>query len=277
MKDSEKLIQHTLETFKNRVNTTISERQHWESTVYKSANDSLYALLVKVFELYEGTKGNSKADSLKRKWLMEQCQSKNLRIGKNLNFIQLITKLVFSDAGVDSKRVSSYSRVLIAASQSPDVQVADDIPDFIRKYGGIEEVRASLTKSSKTPGQRAEAGKALLQEATTIASVTCDELKAKATISKNHAVCLLGIMSASGELEIKHVVYDSESASDTVGSTTVINGALANLYSNHRKRTKEAEDKNNAEKAAADKASALVNIGDVKSKHEANVKTHTAA
>jgi hypothetical protein len=145
---SQNLTTSIVASFKERVNTITDERRTWQGTAFKSANDALYELLAQVYAVYDDSKGSTAADEAKREWLLQQCSKRSLKLNKNPSFIQLLVKLVFSDSDTDSRRVSSYGRVLTAAAQSSEVTVAADVPTFIRKYGGVEEIRASLAKNT---------------------------------------------------------------------------------------------------------------------------------
>lgn len=156
------ITNQTLSTFVKRVNTICDERKNWQVTAFKTANTQLYELLSQVYELYDSTKDETMAAKKKRDWLVQQCDEKQLRFKhKNPTMIQRIVKLVFTDAEINSRRISSYSRVLTAAAQSPTVNCAADVVTFIEKLGGIEEVRASLSPNSKSPSKRYEEGKEL--------------------------------------------------------------------------------------------------------------------
>ena len=95
-----------LQSFKENLKTIVEEREKWQGSLFKSANDSLYNLLGKIFDLIEETKTNTEADKEKRDWLLSECRKRKLRHNMKPSFIQLITKLVFSDSDVDSRRIS---------------------------------------------------------------------------------------------------------------------------------------------------------------------------
>ena len=125
-----------LHSFKENLKSIVVEREKWQGSLFKSANDSLYDLLGKIYDLIEETKTNTEADKEKRDWLLSECRKRNLRHNMKPSFIQLITKLVFCNSDVDSRRISSYVRVLTAAKQSKDVVVGVDFPNFIREVWG---------------------------------------------------------------------------------------------------------------------------------------------
>lgn len=265
MTDSTKLLTTSiLASFKERVNTISDERRTWQDTQFKTANDALYELLAQIYALYDDSKGATAADEAKREWLLQQCAKRNLKLNKNPSFIQLLVKLVFSDNDTDSRRISSYARVLSAAAQSSEVNVAADVPVFIRKHGGIEEIRASLAKNTKTPKQRAEAGRSIALNGKSIAEVTVDGSKYNAAALKGSFVLLVGVVTAKGTVEVKHVCYEISPSDRLYSAKTAVSAALSNVYTNNSKQTKAVANKNAAEQAIADKNARALSVADDK-------------
>ena len=94
-----------LQSFKENLKTIVVEKEKWRGSLFKSANDSLYDLLGKIYDLIEETKTNTEADKEKRDWLLSECRKRKLRHNMKPSFIQLITKLVFCNSDVDSRRI----------------------------------------------------------------------------------------------------------------------------------------------------------------------------
>jgi len=228
-----------IQSFKKNVNTIVKERKQWQGGLFKSANESLYDLLGRIFDLIEDTKTNTEADKEKRDWLLSECGKRNIKHNSKPSFIQLITKLVFRDSDVDSRRISSYVRVLTAAKQSRGVVVGADVPNFIRKYGGIEEIRASLSKNTKTPSQRAELGRGLALKSKVLCEVTTAEMLSYATKTKGTFAVALGIVNAKEDIEVKHGCYENPINNNMPSGKTAINNALSNLYSTIAKKEKD--------------------------------------
>jgi hypothetical protein len=193
-------------------------------------------MLSKIYDMYTQAMDGSSSDELKREWLFSEAERKGLKFNKTATFLQLVTKLVFSSDYSDSRRVSSYIRVLNAAAQSPEVMVGADIAGFIKKHGGIEEIRASLTKNTKTPKQRAQKGRELALDMQSIAVVETDETKEYTTDGAGEFVVIVGILNASGNVELKHICYEGEA--NGISGKTAVNAALSNLYSKYSKDAK---------------------------------------
>lgn len=237
-----------LVAFKKRVNTLSVEREQWQATQFASANDRLYQLLGEIYEIYLEAKDNTGIDQQKQEWLLSKVRERRVPLSKKPTFLQLITKYVFSESDTDSRRVNSYARVLNVAAQA-NVTSAGGISEFIKSYGGIEEIRSALAKNTKTPKQRAMAGAQLARTAQTIATVKSDQLAKYATTAKGTFVVLLGEMTPQGTVEIKHTVFSNNVGDEVTPSETVVAGALGNLYSNQMK----AERKKAAQKRREEK------------------------
>lgn len=227
-----------LTSFQNRVNTITQERRVWQDTQFTSANDALYELMAQIYALYDDSKGATAADEAKREWLLQQCAKRNLKLNKNPSFIQLLVKLVFCDTDTDSRRISSYVRVLTAAAQSSEVTVAADIPVFIRKYGGVEEIRAALAKNTKSPKQRADTGRSIAVNSKSLAEVALDTTKHNAATLKGSIVLLVGVVTAQGTVDVRHVCFELSPSDKLFAAKTAVNAALSNVYTNHSKHTK---------------------------------------
>jgi hypothetical protein len=244
MKNQTNLVDSTVANFKNVVEELMKERSDWQTNHFKSSNDVLYDLLAKIYELYLQSKGGEEADANKRTWLIEQCKERKINFKRNKpTMIQLITKLVFYDSLVDSRRVNSYARVLNVAAQSPKVQVSSDVPKFIKAYGGIEEVRAATAKNTKSPSERAEFGRKLLANKATIKTLDNETVKANAATVKGTVVLLVGIATAKGDVEVKEVCFEVADSKDLISNKTAIKTVLSSVYSTDCRRNKDIDQK----------------------------------
>ena len=227
-----------LHSFQQDVKNLITERAKWEEGEYKTSNNVLYNLLGKIYDMYLDTKTKDDADKEKKKWLINECEKREIKYNRKPTFLQLITKLVFANQNVDARRISSYVRVLNAAHQTKHVMNGNDIPNFILKYGGIEEIRASLTKNTKTPKQRAELGKKLAFNKKAICSIETNETSLHASLINGQFVVALGVANARGAIDVKHLCYDVTKNSNLPSAKTAINNLLSNLYSTSNQKNK---------------------------------------
>lgn len=235
-----------LAAFKERVNTLFAEREHWETTLYASANKRLYELLGNIYTIYLEAKDGNDVDAEKYAWLLNQLNERNIPTAKTPTFIQLITKYVFSESDTDSRRVNSYARVLTCAAQE-GVGTGNAIANYITKRGGIEEIRSALAKNTKPPKQRAAEGRQIANDSDNIAVVENDEVAQYATNASDSYVVMLGKINAQGNVEVKHVVFEEEVCNERIAGKTVVNGALSNLYSTNLKAQKKSAKREAAE------------------------------
>ncbi|UWR04220.1 hypothetical protein K3740_05885 [Ruegeria conchae] len=260
------LNETVLTAFQKRVNTLTADREEWQTTVYATANESLYELLGAIYTLYLEAKDGSDVDADKYDWLLSEVQSRKIPTAKTPTFIQLATKLVFFDGNADSRRVNTYARVLSCAAQE-GVGTGNAIASYISDRGGIEEIRAALAKNTKTPKQRAVEGRRIADAANNIVEIACDEIAQYATDATGQYVVLVGKLNARGNVEVKHVVFEDEVSKERIAGKTVVSGALSNLYTTKAKAAKKTA-KREAEEATADKQSSAFNKRVRDEKHE---------
>lgn len=239
--------------FKNRVNTICKQRTTWQSTQFKSANDALYNMLGELYALNQQCSTNTKADTEKYKWLLNECKRKGIKLSAQPTFIQLLVKYVFTDNDTDSRRISSYARVLTAAIQSSEVLTAADVPVFIRKYGGVEEIRASLAKGTKTPLQRATYGRSIVMQSNKLATVSTEDTVKHVAKAKDTVVLLVGVLNAQGSVDVKHVCYEFAPTDNHKSAKSAVNAALSNVYSTKQYATKKVAKQKKEEKEIQDK------------------------
>lgn len=255
--------------FQNRVNTISTKHRTWQQTQFKSANDALYAMLGEIYTLTKQHTNTSKADTIKYDWLLTECTKKGAKLNKKPSFVQLLVKYVFTDNDTDSRRISSYVRVLNAALQSSEVSSAADVSVFIRKYGGVEEIRASLAKGTKTPLQRAASGREIILTGKSIATVSTEETAKHAAKSKGNLVVLVGVLNSKGTVDVKHICYELAPTDSHLSAKSAVNAALSNAYSMQNKATKKVAKHKAAEKEIEDKNKQALCISSDSEQHKA--------
>jgi hypothetical protein len=243
-----------LSGFMDQVQNLIERRSDWQSNEYKTANDKLYDMLADIYELYLKAKGNLSVDAEKRDWLIEQCQSKGIKMTKKPTLLQLVTKLVFFDSLTDSRRVSSYARVLNAAAQL-DIKLSSEIPAFIRKHGGVEEIRASLAPNTMKLSDRAQHGRTILGKQKRIATVLVEKVANNVTLAKGQVVLLAGIVTPQGDVDVRSVCFEDLGKENVIQSRTAVNAVLSGIYSYTNRNLKASSKTIAAEKEAAEKES----------------------
>ena len=223
-----------VQSFAHSVEDLIKERKDWEQNAFKSANDSLYDLLTQIYKMYDETCTCDEIGKARREWLKQQIEVKDIKCKRKASFMHLLTKLVFSESGINSRRVNTYARVLNIAASTKSVQHYNDLKDFIVQHGGIEEIRTSISKSGRNKAIREEKARemALSSESIFQIGLTKDYGNEDGEI-----VTLLGVLNKDGTCEIKHVCKQEKSNKKSGG--TAIKSVLANFYASKLTATKQ--------------------------------------
>jgi len=188
--------------------TALAEtRKQWQTGAYRTSNQQLYALLAQCYGYYQCMReDNVEARSL-RKQLADFINEHGIRVTPSTHGIPRILKCVFFD-GVntpDRRRISTYSIVLRSA-HSMQLR-ADAVAEFIESNGGVQEVRLSKSRNAKTAKQKAALGRSALDSSAVLVSVRAEALSQQFDVSDfDQPVALLGILRASGEVEVRAVV-----------------------------------------------------------------------
>ena len=228
-----------------RITKLRDERQHWQDTVYKTANDMLYDVLKKCYALYFDMCGKNTTAAALRVALARHIKQNNIQVGDKAHTINKIVHCVFNGS---NKRISAYSRVLIAALEHKNGQITvDGLVQFITDAGGIEEVRRNSGKTGTTNADRAEQAKTALQ-GTVLAKVT-DKAVVQKLDAAADGVMHVAIVTqrAGGEIEINAIVV----------SETVLKAALAAYYSSNKEQLTATAANNNTANTQAEQGKQL--------------------
>jgi hypothetical protein len=203
----------------------VADKVAWETTVYRTSNDQLYALLQRCYGLYKLMCRDSESAKLLVADVDKYLVDKGYKVAANSHTLAKIVKAVF---GVDRRRVSAYS-IALRAALAAKITVAD-LPQYIRNAGGVEELRLAKSPNAKSPKQKAENAKATLNQQV-IAKLKLDMLAGKvdeAKVGSQHV--LIVTQCADGYYEL-HGVVSTDAA---------VNAALAALYQQQVKQAAEA-------------------------------------
>ena len=223
-----------VQSFADSVEDLIKERRHWEQNAFKSANDSLYDLLTQIYKMYDETCTCAEIGKATREWLKQKIAEKDIKCKRKASFMHLLTKLVFSESGVNSRRVNTYARILNIAASTKSVQHYNDLKDFIVKHGGIEEIRTSISKSGRNKAIREEKAREMALSSESILQIGLTEDYGN---EDGEIVTLLGVLNKDGTCEIKHVCKQEDNSKKSGG--TAIKSVLANFYASKLAATKQ--------------------------------------
>lgn len=126
----------------NRFDALIQRAANWHTGAYKTANDQLYELLADTYELYLQIVDG---DSDVRKQFNNLLKSQNVSFQDNTPIQTRVVRLVFA---IDRKRAYTYANVLRLARVLG--KTVNEIPDWIREKGGVQEVSADAVGGKTT-------------------------------------------------------------------------------------------------------------------------------
>ena len=227
----------------NTIVSLVADQEIWLNGVHRTANEQLYVILQRCYHLYS-LMASDKAQNESLKAAIERHNNeRNLGIDTKSHTMTNIIKVVF---GADRRRASSYSSALrVALAQKVKVQ---DLPQFLRDAGGVEEVRRKQTNGG---AQKVDKVKAAVRQ---IASVNLAVIDADAISSKldcgaiGKQVVLVATQDVNGTLIINSVVQ-------TEGVTNAVLTAIYNAE--HKEWSKQKEEEQPA--SEADELDALIN------------------
>jgi len=197
----------------------VVEREVWETSVYRTSNDTLYGLLQKCYALYKGMEGMSAEAMSLRASLTDYVNLHGIKCNKSSHTIVKIVKCVF---GHDRRRASAYGIVLRTAL-AEKIAIAD-IPSYIRNKGGVEEIRLAKSPNAMTVNQKATAAKSAVN-ADSMGVFTSTALGSKFDAGKTGAtVVLIGTWQPDGSVIVRTAVQNE----------TALNAALASYYSSNK-------------------------------------------
>lgn len=222
------VVQHDTATDAQGVKATYAfldqlaiERQVWEDNAFRTSNEQLYVLLQKCYQFYKlMSAATTEAEAL-RKGLNDYINLKGYNFAKTTHTLAKIVKCVF---GVDRRRASAYSIALRMALDA-GVEVLD-IPAYIRKAGGIEELRLDKANGESSNKQKVIAA-ATAVNASTLGVASGVQLANMLDGGKiGTQVVMIGSWQADGSVVVRAVVE----------SDSVLNAALSSYYSENKKK-----------------------------------------
>lgn len=203
----------------NELKQLEDKRKQWETTVYRTSNQQLYALLADC--LAYGRPMEVAEAKVRSKELEAFFAERGYAVKKESPLFSRIVKAVFGN--VDRRRISTYSLVLRSA-QKEGIQPSA-LAEWIEQRGGIQEVRLARSATYVSPKQKAEQAKSSLGSLPNLA-VAKEGLAELADAEHIGTECvLLAEQQADGTFHIKSLTR----------SATAVNAALAALYAEQNK------------------------------------------
>jgi hypothetical protein len=195
-------------------------RKAWETTVYRTSNQQLYALLG---DCYAYGADLPIAEAKQRTADLEKFfELRGYTVKKDSPLLTRVVKAVFGN--VDRRRISTYSLVLRSAKAAG--VAPSGLAQWIEDQGGIQEVKLTRSATYVSPKAKAQTAKASLATITDLAVVKSPLLSQKADADFIGTECvLLAEQQADGSFVIKAVVRTG----------TAVNAALTAVYAEQHK------------------------------------------
>jgi len=198
-------------------------------------------LLAKCYDFYFQLKEEGENGKKLREGFDEHIKAKGYKFSSGSHTLVKIVKCVF---GADRRRVSAYGIVLRTALQKG--LGSDQVADFIRDSGGVEEVRLSRSPNAMTVKQKAEACSQTLgsTQLSVVKATALEQALDGGNIGK--PVVLIGTWQSDGSIAL-------HAFSNVAGA---VNAALASHYTSLKAEVKAKRDESVAanDSSIADKA-----------------------
>ena len=146
------------------------KRQDWETTVYRTSNLALYAVLADC--LAYGGDLSFQASKERNTILDEFCKSRGYIVKKDSPLLTRIAKAVFGN--VDRRRISTYSLVLRRA-KAEGITPAN-LSAWIEELGGIQEIKLAKSATYVAPADKVKSAKQSLAMLPNLAVIRSTEL-----------------------------------------------------------------------------------------------------
>lgn len=142
-------ISNTLDTNQvvSMLNGLATDRATWEKGSYKTSTDELVGLLDRCFSLLQQLKGHSKLIKELNALLTE----KGIVFNEGTSLGTKITRFVFNGK---NNRITGYAKVLRIAAEEKSEK--ESVAAFIKRKGGIEEVRKQKVAGVLTKAEQAK-------------------------------------------------------------------------------------------------------------------------
>jgi len=206
-----------------------TRREAWEGSIYKQSTDVLYEqLLTPAYSKYvEMTKNDTNA-LIVRKELEDFININNLSFKASTHTLVKLVRCIFGD--VDRRRVSTYGvtlRAAFAAKKDPK-----DLADFIRKNGGVQEIKLGQSETFVSMADKAEMAKEHFDNMKALGTASSEMLSLTADADFMGDTCvLLAEQNSQGGFDIKVVIRNA----------SVVKAAFAAMYSKQQEVTAEAK------------------------------------
>ena len=207
---------------RQRLSGLAADAANWEATTYASANEGLYALIQRCYELYKELTNTDDVNlKYKKQGLAEHLSANGMESSNDKPLPQRIIRCVFGDR--DRRRISTYNvvmRVIIAEQWA-----VADVPACIVARGGVQEMSLGRKPGELTAKQKAESVAVAVQAnvLATVKTAQTDQFASNEKVGEKFAAVLT--QEADGSFSINYIV--SNKAAVTAALTAFYNAEKA--------------------------------------------------
>jgi hypothetical protein len=207
---------------RDRLSALSADAASWEANAYASANEGLYALMQRCYELYKELTNTADVNlKYKKQGLAEHLSANGMESYNDKPLPQRIIRCVFGDR--DRRRISTYNVVLrvIVAEQ----WAVADVPASIAARGGVQEMSLGRKPGTLTSKEKAESVAATVQTSVlaSVKTTQTDKFANNEKIGEKFAAVLT--QEADGSFSINCIV--SNKAAVTAALTAFYNAEKA--------------------------------------------------
>lgn len=192
-----------------------NKRKHWETTVYRTSNLALYAVLADC--LTYGADLSFQESKARTAELDEFFKTRGYAVKKDSPLLTRVAKAVFGN--VDRRRISTYSLVLRRA-KAEGITPAN-LSAWIEELGGIQEIKLKKSATYVAPADKVKSAKQSLAMQTNLAVIKSPKLSELADADFIGEECVfVAEQQADGTFAIKALTR----------SAGAVNAALTAVY-----------------------------------------------
>lgn len=192
-----------------------NKRKHWETTVYRTSNLALYAVLADC--LTYGADLSFQESKARTTELDEFFKTRGYAVKKDSPLLTRVAKAVFGN--VDRRRISTYSLVLRRA-KAEGITPAN-LSAWIEELGGIQEIKLAKSATYVAPADKVKSAKQSLSMLPNLAVISNTELSQLANADYMGEECVfIAEQQADGSFAIKAFTR----------SAGAVNAALTSFY-----------------------------------------------
>ena len=248
------------EAFLSQVNSLKTQSDNFHANEFATANDALYQMLADIYDTHDLMTNSTSESKAKRHLLKSLCDNAGYTFTKKTpHIVDMLVKFVFSYDEKNKRRLSTYIRCIKICVAETSVYCGTDASEYIKKCGGVEEVIRSLSKATTLTDDKLKVAKDNFANKKVNVTIRHDEVTENVTSLLGSYVVLVGVVTESGDIEVKHLCADKAFGNRQKNfGASVVNSALANMGSVINANEAANKSVNDAEKQAQNENAELL-------------------